>query len=567
MKTMKKLASLILAMVMVIAMSIPTMAADPTYTLTINNSVDGHVYEAYQIFVARSLDEVDGKQVLSTVSWGESVSDTTALLNAIKAEGGLSVLHSATDAQTLATQLSTVTSDSVTIDLFAEVVSKYLNNPSGATSATAKAPYTITGLEPGYYLVKDKDASLEGAADVYTKLILRVLKDETVTPKGDAPKAEVTINDTLGGTYTNIKDFDINDTVYYKWSGSLPSNLKSYETYYYKFTDTLPEGIKFIDVQQVYLEGADSNVVHIFYDITDAATENDVMPAGFTADATGNVVTLEIDDLLARYSNILPSHKIVVKYTARVTRDAKIAEAMTNTLQVEYSNNPNEYKQDFAAQPTSKGLTVADVAHAFTFQVNVDKYDADVTTKKLNGAEFVLYYERIENEATVVYYAKAITDEMIQNNVLINNSPVIAEDKGIVYEWTTDLDEATVFETETAVVGGVTVDGYIGIKGLDQGVYYLKEMDPPSGYNLMESPVQIKIVPTYTENADNTADVTVSYEVDSIAQSSNTVGIRNSSGATLPVTGGIGTTIFYVVGAMLALAAVVLLVTKKRMEK
>ncbi len=566
MKNMKKLASLLLAMVMVIAMSIPAMA-DATYTLTINNSVNGHIYEAYQLFVARSLDEVDGKQVLSTVSWGESVSDQTALLNAIKAEEGLSVLHSAVDANTLATQLSTVTSDSATIDLFAEVVSNYLSNPSGSTSSAATAPYTITGLEPGYYLVKDKDASLEGAADVYTKLILRVLKDETVTPKGDAPKAEVTINDTLGGTYGNVKDFDINDTAYYKWVGTLPSNLKSYDTYYYKFTDTLPEGIDFLEVKQVYVEGADSNVVHTFYDITDASTENDTMPAGFTADEAGNVVSLEIDDLLARYANILPSQKIVVKYTARVTRDAKIAEAMTNTLQLEYSNNPNEYKQDFSVNPTSKGLTAPDVAHAFTFQLNVDKYDADVITKKLNGAKFVLYYERVENEVNVKYYAKAITDEMIQNNEEINNVPVSAEDKGIVYEWTTVETEATEFTTETAVVNGVSVDGYIGVKGLDEGIYYLKEIDPPAGYNLMKSPVQVKIVPTYTENADNTASVTVFYEVDAIAQASDTVGVRNSSGATLPVTGGIGTTIFYVAGAALALFAVVLLVTKRRMER
>ena len=61
--------------------------------------------------------------------------------------------------------------------------------------------------------------------------------------------------------------------------------------------------------------------------------------------------------------------------------------------------------------------------------------------------------------------------------------------------------------------------------------------------------------------------VTVSYEVDSIAQSSNTVGVRNSSGSTLPVTGGAGTTMFYVVGGLLVAAAVVMLISKRRVEE
>ena len=281
MKRIKKLVGLVLAMVMVIAMAVPVMA-DETFSLTITNSVAGHTYEVYRIFKG-DIAHVNGKDVLSNIQWGDSISNPSNLLNEINNNSTLSTLHTSTnDAKGLAEKLQHVTSDSETIDLFAEIVGKYLGSPVASTTTN---DYVISGISAGYYLIKDKESTLDNTQFVYTKYILRVLKNETVSPKGDAPSGTLLINDQLNGTYTTIQDYDINDDVYYKCSGSFPSNLKSYESYYYKFNLTLPNGIKYKSIEQLYIEGADGNVVHVLYDITD--NNNNTLPG------TLNEVVLE----------------------------------------------------------------------------------------------------------------------------------------------------------------------------------------------------------------------------------------------------------------------------------
>ncbi len=572
---MKKAIAIIVCLVMIMSMSITVFAAD-THTLTINNPTKGHTYEAYQIF-SGTLENISGTdtQVLTNIEWGSAIvgdgyDNSAALLKEIHdaavaaaEDSPMKKLVGVNSAAKLAEDMAdNITSDSETLDALAAIFAKHIKADSNiGTQAytenivtgedgktTDKSFYTISGLTPGYYLVKDQDDSLAGEYDSYTKFILRVIKDETVSPKSSIPSVDKTINDTIDGTFTEHEDFDINDTAYYKWTGKLPSNLKDYETYYYKFYDSLPTGIEFLKFEQIYLEGHDGNVVHSFYN---AKTDTQI-PAGINATINGKNVELEFEDLWTLYPSILPTHKIIVKYSARVTRDALIAEPMTNSVYVEFSNDPN------AEGEGSKGETPEDVAHAFTFQINVDKYDADNKDKKLEGAEFVLYYERTENDVIVKYYAQVITEEMISAGTVLNGTAVDADDLGVVYGWTTDEKAASVLDTDSK--------GAISLRGLDEGIYYLKETKAPAGYNLMETPVKIEIIPVYTQTGDEVS-VTVNYKVDDIEQDSNTVGVRNSSGSTLPVTGGVGTVLFYVLGSVLLIGAVVLLVVKKRLSK
>ena len=528
---MKKAIAVILCLVMIMSMSI-TVFAEETHTLTINNPTEGHTYEAYQIF-GGTLEKVSGTdtQVLTNIVWGKAIvgsdyDNSAALLSdihdaatAADESSPMKKLLGVNNAASLAEAMAdNITTDSETLDALAAIFAKHIE--TGKNTGTQeyvqaeKNYYTISGLTPGYYLVKDQDNSLAGEYDSYTKFILRVIKDETVSPKSSIPSVDKTINDTIDGTFTEHEDFDINDTAYYKWTGKLPSNLKDYETYYYKFYDKLPTGIEYVQFEQIYLEGHDGNVVHTFYD---ASEENAQLPNGINAEINGKNVTLEFEDLWNLYPSILPTHKIVVKYSARVTRDALIADAMTNSVYVEFSNDPN------AEGDGSKGKTPEDVAHAFTFQINVDKYDADNKEKKLEGAEFVLYYERTEDDAIVKYYAQVITEEMISAGTVINGTAVDADDLGVVYGWTTDESAASVLDTDEK--------GAISLRGLDEGIYYLKETKAPAGYNLMETPVKIEIIPVYTENGDEVS-VTVNYKVDDKEQDSNTVGVRNSSGST-----------------------------------
>ena len=575
---MKKIFSLALCLMMVLAMAAPVFAADPTYTLTINNATKDHTYEAYQIFSGK-LEDVPNTnpvvQVLTDIEWGASVTNGTELLAAIVAAANaedapapLKTLAGAKDAANLAELISdNITSDSESLDALAEIFGSFLKTSpiaeSSYVAASGEVPahYTINNLSAGYYLVKDKDDSLNNVYDSYTKFILRVIKNENVTPKSAVPSVDKEISDQLADNYGEVKDFDINDSAYYKWTGHLPSNLSDYETYHYKFYDTLPKGIQHVKFEQIYLVDKDNNTVRTWMDLHDSDEDNNVLPAGITQTVTPNadgttLITLEFADLIALYPDILADQKIVVKYSAFITRDAVMAEPMTNSVYVEYDNDPNGTGEGHY------GKTPEDVAHAFTFGVNVDKYDADNKSTKLPGAEFVLYYTKAEkNEQTgetenVNYYAKVITKAFLDANpgYEINDRPITEADRGVVYGWTKVRDEASTLTTNE--------NGQIMLRGLDAGIYYLQETKAPAGYNLMETPVKVEIAPAYDKDGKMTS---VEYKVDDIKQESNTVGVRNSSGSTLPVTGGIGTTMFYVFGGAMVAVAVVLLVTKKRM--
>ncbi len=570
---MKKMIAIIVCLVMIMSMSITAFAADSTetkYTLTIKNPTADHEYEAYQIF-SGTLETVNGTntQVLTNIKWGSAIANSDDLLAAIESAAAAAANDSpmkkflgvtGKDAAYFAEILAdNVTTDSETLDTLAAIFAKHIKAGSNMgdmkyeKNTEGVYQYTISGLSAGYYLVKDKDGSLNEQYDSYTKFILRVIKDESVTPKSSVPSVEKTINDKIDGTFTEYEDFDINDTAYYKWEGKLPSNLLDYEKYYYKFYDTLPTGVNCIQFEQIYIEGHEGQVVHTFYDAKTDEIEN--LPEGIN-EYTNNEekkVELEFEDLLKLYPSILPTHKIVVKYSALITRDALIAEPMTNSVYLEFSNDPNA---DGTGTP-STGETPEDVAHAFTFRINVDKYDADNKETKLAGAEFKLYYQRTENDVIVNYYAQVVTEELIAEKKEINGIVVESKDLGVVYGWTTNEEEASILDTDD--------NGAIALRGLDEGIYYLKETKAPAGYNLMETHVKIEIIPKYDANGDEVS-VTVNYKVDDTDQPNDTVGVRNSSGSTLPVTGGMGTILFYAFGAVLVIGAVVLLVTKRRVS-
>lgn len=106
--------------------------------------------------------------------------------------------------------------------------------------------------------------------------------------------------------------------------------------------------------------------------------------------------------------------------------------------------------------------------------------------------------------------------------------------------------------------------GKITIKGLDDATeYYLYETKAPAGYNRLTDAVKFKITATYNDTGDNS---NVTAAVNDVEQSSVSVQVANNKGSTLPSTGGIGTTLFYVIGGVLMAVAAVLLVTKKRMN-
>ncbi|MEI3338535.1 MAG: isopeptide-forming domain-containing fimbrial protein, partial [Eubacterium sp.] len=243
MKKMKKMVSLMLAMVMVLAMTVTAFAEENTYSITINNSTEGHTYEAYQIFTG----DLSANKVLSNIVWGSGVSEAgqTALGNAAaKAE----TLKSEEDAKA-----------------FAKEVAPYLTTAAGSANTVTDEKYVISGLAAGYYLIKDKDDSVPAGNDSYTEYIIKVVGDVTTTPKSDVPEVEKKVKDINDSTddaktdWQDSADYDIGDSVPFQLKATLADNVSSYTTYKVVFHDTLSKGLTYNNDAKVYIDGKETD--------------------------------------------------------------------------------------------------------------------------------------------------------------------------------------------------------------------------------------------------------------------------------------------------------------------
>ena len=507
MKHIKKLASLLLVLVMVFALATTAFAEETTYSITINNSTAGHTYEAYQIFTG-DLAEKDGAKILSNIVWGSGVSEA----------GQTALGDAAAKAETLKTEADA--------KAFAKAVAPYLTTAAGSANTVTDGKYVISGLAAGYYLVKDQDDSLTGDNDSYTEYIIQVVGNVTATPKSDVPEVQKKvkdINDSTDTTKTDWQDsadYDIGDSIPFQLKATLADNVSSYTTYKVVFHDTLSKGLTYNNDAKVYIDGTETN--------------------GFTVTADGTTtLTVSCDDVKALGAG--NSSVITVEYTAKLNENAVLGSAGNpNEVYLEYSNNPNKSENG----NNETGETPKDVVIVFTYKTIINKVDSE--NAPLTGAAFKL-------------------EKLIKGK------------DGAAGTWTT-VKEFTVDETTTSFT----------FSGLDDGQYKLTETKTPAGYNTID-PIYFVIEATPDATADTPAlTVLKAYLTDEngnkktevkdgetvnidlgtvdLTAGSITTTVVNKSGSELPSTGGIGTTIFYVLGGVLVLAAVVLLVTKKRMS-
>ena len=513
MKHIKKLASLLLALVMALSLAVTAFADESTtYSITINNSTAGHTYEAYQIFTGDLATNEAGNKVLSNIVWGSGVSEA----------GQTALGDAAAKAETLKTEADA--------KAFAKAVAPYLTTAAGSANTVTDGKYVISGLAAGYYLVKDQDGSLIGDNDSYTEYIIQVVGNVTATPKSDVPEVQKKvkdINDSTDTTKTDWQDsadYDIGDSIPFQLKATLADNVSSYTTYKVVFHDTLSKGLTYNKDAKVYIDGTETN--------------------GFTVTATVNAdgtttLTVSCDDVKALGAG--NSSVITVEYTAKLNENAVLGSAGNpNEVYLEYSNNPNKSEEG----NNETGETPKDVVIVFTYKTIINKVDSE--TKPLTGAAFKL-------------------------------EKLIKGEDGAADTWTT-VQEFTVDETTTSFT----------FSGLDDGQYKLTETKTPVGYNTID-PIYFVIEATHGETADvptlktlnayltdangnkqtemkDGESVNIDLGTVDLTAGSITTTVVNKSGSELPSTGGIGTTIFYVLGGVLVLAAVVLLVTKKRMS-
>ena len=500
MKTIKRSIALVLAMILTLAMSVTVFAApnadQNTFSLTLNKAVKGHTYEAYQIL---SGDLSADKATLSNIKWGEG----------LKAEGQKAL---GGDAAKYAEKLAEMGNNSSELKDQAQIIGANLASASGSVTVTdPDAKNVISNLKSGYYLIKDKDDSLQGQ-ESYTEFILHVTDDVNADVKADVPSVEKKVkdtNDTTGETtgWQDSADYDIGDDVPFQLTATLANNIESYKTYSLKFNDTLSKGLDYNNDAVIKL--GDKDVTSYFTP---------------SYDAKAKTLTFTCDNILAFGAK--NSDKIVVEYTAKLNENAVIGAAGNpNTVGLEFSNNPNNGGEG------DRGKTPEDKVIVFTYKLTVNKVDKD--NKPLTGAEFSLFKK-----------VKVDGKDELQ---LVEVKKILSTNA-----------EGTVF----------------GFTGLDDGTYVLRETKTPDGYNSIEDQT-FTISAKHDENSDNPKLTALTGDVASgsiinlgvmLEKGELSTDVVNNKGSVLPSTGGAGRVAIYVIGAILVLGGGIVLVTKKRVR-
>ncbi len=275
----------------------------------------------------------------------------------------------------------------------------------------------------------------------------------------------------------------------------------------YVFEDTMTAGLTYNEDAKVY---------------TDEAMTKELDASNYTVNNTpSDGKTFTITFAQSYLDTITAETKLYVKYSATLNENAEVGlDGNPNTSTLKYGDANNT-----KSTPESKTIT-------YTWDLDILKYGNGDKKNVLENAQFVLLNKDKDKVA-------AIVDGKMTGWVDV---PAAGEDGTITWSANTILTTGK--------------DGKVHVDGLDADTYYLREIEAPAGYNKLGQDVEVVI--TGAKKAEGS---------DSLTYNTVVAEINNQSGTELPSTGGMGTTIFYAIGALLVVVAVVLLVTKKRVGR
>ena len=500
MSKVKRILSVIMAMVMVLAMSVPTFAAatvNPT-TITVNGA-KGATLKYVQIVKADATDpsgwvfadvDEDGNSV-----YGDAVKDAFEVATYAEAIKALT---------TIGETPANKNAEAGTI-----------NNSTALTTALEAIPVTgneVTADNDSYVLTDKADAGLyvivankEGVT--YNRMLAYVAYNDaatalvpaTVTAKGSEDQIKKVIVDADDATDTGSTVMK-GDRIDYKITTEYPYYPANAERTTFVIKDTL-ENATF-----------DENV-------TVAGVPNKGYTITFNNDKTEMTITFDYDSTLA-------GKTVEISYAAIVG---------------EISNG--EEVKNAATSTTEKGYTIAEV-NSPSAEFTVIKVDEKDQNKKINGAEFTLYVADENGDKKVTYNGETIKVRKVEA------------------------------KTTTGTTKAGADEGKVTFKGLDaEKDYYVVETNAPAGYSINNTVYKLsgaeltKGTPVASEKQKDTNGVEFTkLTTTNTVTNFNDQTVTDTKLSSLPSTGGIGTTIFYVVGAILMVGAAVLLITKRRAE-
>lgn len=512
MKLMKRILAIVCTFVMIISMATGVNAVDntsaaaatqPKGSITLENAVVGDEYKVYKILTLESYVKDKAYSYKKNGNgWDKFINSTQGTQFFESNENGYVKLKSTADNDTAARKIAIYAIGFAQANRDTVTPTKTVR--AEATSKTETTKVVFNDLELGYYVVE----STSGTACAITTTD----PDATIKDKHDNPSVNKIIEH--GGVVKDnhkMNSVNLGETVYFETTINVKPGAKNYVLH-----DTMDSNLENFFVYEVYCNLPNSKNQNTSLATTGAENEKmvNVRPGAFNSEKPTDGCTFELSFTNLFYTTYRQQidrgelTKIYVKYYATVGNKAPINTAMKNTTYLTYGENNLE---------TDKSET-----ETYTYGIPVFKYTG--TNTPLADAKFIL--SKVENatEADAIKFTS----------------------NGAFYRYTID---------QTNGGGNTTLvsptEGRFEIQGLEAGTYYLKETEAPKGYNKIQKSIKIEILEDGSIKVDNNAIT-------------GDVRVQNNTGSILPSTGGMGTTLIYVVGSILVLASGIVLFSKRK---
>jgi len=504
MKNMKKLASLLLALIVVLAM-VPTAFAADAGSITINSIQKNEAneltatYEIYKILTLESYDTTEKTYSYKVEdAWrdfftGEDVRAYVDLQTEVDAENNEVI------PEELYIKGWKGSDSDDRVAAFAKLALAYASEKGIVADRTIEKGTEISGdtlvfenLPLGYYLVDSTVGALCG--------LTTTNPNASITAKNGAPTIDKQVKEDSTEQWGGNNSADIGQTVEFRTTINVHAGAQNYVLH-----DKMSEGLTFKQVDKIELiVPGNETASRVLVEDTDYT-----IVSGEDIECEEDC-TFEVHFTNTLCDELETNDKLIVSYSAMLNRNAIVAE----------DGNTNDTHLDYGEE----NETTHDSTTTKTYGFDIIKTDSQNTL--IDGAKFRIYDAAVAG----------------------NEVAVVLMDDGVTYRRARADEEGVEIEVK---------DGKVRVVGFDNGTYYLEETVAPGGYNKLAARQKFII-------SDANLDAVFN---ENIFSTGSSVHVVNKSGTMLPETGGIGTTIFYVVGGLLVAAAVVLLVTRKRMSE
>lgn len=380
--------------------------------------------------------------------------------------------------------------------------------PTSPTNGSYSVEFS--GLNYGYYLVAVDGVTVVSNAESYATLINVTSATTSANIKGSLPTVDKKVDnaDTTTAQIGKELTFTLKSTV---------PDMSNYNTYTFNFKDELSRGLTFkTGSVRVSVDGAELiNTGNAEYTVTEPSTTNN------------NTLTVVMNAFKNKHSNDT-GKPIVVTYTASLNENAIIGgTGNLNTATVEYSNNPTT---------NATGTSIPDKVYTYTYGFTLDKYTGNTYNdgaKRLADAAF-----QVKAKGSTDYIKFVVKEQGDSSKATTYRAAKTANESGA---------------TDTVVT---PASGKVVLEGLAKGDYVVHEKTAPKGYNKLAKDFGVHIDGTEPNNGTNST-VTVTYNNDATGTTydataaNGVIPVKNTSGVTLPETGGMGTMLFTVFGVLI----------------